>query len=131
MTRKALLLAVVTVGMATAACGRPTANRVVIVDPKNGSFAVTGASAVGFGFTAGVFQPKLCDEKNVFVFRTEGAACGLAGKAGHAYQVQKDAKLTDVGVVDLNKTDPEIAEMFGIKKTEPLQKHAFPYPLVL
>jgi hypothetical protein len=131
MTGKALLLAVVTFGMATAACGRPAANRVVIVDPKNGSFTVTGASAVVFGFTAGVFQPDLCNERNVFVFRTEGAACGLLGKAGHAYQVQNDAMLTDVGLVDLTRTDPEIAVMFGIKKTEPLQKHMFGYPLVL
>jgi hypothetical protein len=131
MTRRAFLPAVAILGMAAAACGRPTANRVVIVDPKNGSFTVTGASAVLFGFTAGVFQPDLCSEKNVFVFRTEGAACGLLGKAGHAYQVKKDSKLTDVGLVDLTRTDREIAEMFGIKKTEPLQKHLFGYPLVL
>ena len=131
MRGKAVLLAVVTFAVATAACGTPAANRVVIVDAKNGSFTVTGAATVTFGFTAGVFQPALCDDMNVFVFRSDAAACGVAGKAGHAYQVQKDTKLKDVGTVDLNKTDSEIAGMFGIKNSEPLEKISFPYPLVL
>lgn len=130
MERNTCLLAMVAIGLVATACGKPQANRVIIVDPKNGAFTVTGASAVSFGFTAGVFQPRLCDEKNIFVYRGDACACGFPGKAGHAYQVQKDGKLKDVGLVDLEKPDAEIAGLFGIKKTEPLQKHSFPYPLV-
>ncbi|MDE3245632.1 MAG: hypothetical protein KGN80_06055 [Acidobacteriota bacterium] len=130
MKRKALLLASLVIGLVASACGRPDANRVVIVNPNNGSFTVTGASPVAFGITAGVFQPQLCEERNVFVYRGDACACGFPGKAGHAYQVQKDGKLKDVGLVDLEKPDVEIAGIFGIKKTEPLQKHSFSYPLV-
>ena len=130
MKREWLGLAIVAMGSLVVTCGKTRANRVIIVDSKRGYFTVTGAAPVSFGFTAGVFQPDLCKEKNVFVFRGDACACGFAGKAGHAYQVQKDGKLKDLGVIDLQKPDAEIPALFGIEKTEPLQKHSFPYPLL-
>lgn len=115
------------IGVALVSCGRPQAERVIIVNTDSTTVA-GGTSVVTFGIVAGVFQPDVCQENNVFVFRAAATACGQTGMTGQAYQVGRDMKFKDIGTADLTKSDEEIAGTFGIKEPIALKRMGFTYP---
>jgi formylglycine-generating enzyme required for sulfatase activity len=69
---------------------------------------------------SGKFQPKLWVPGYIVIFRIDGKFGDEPGKAGQAYEITKDYKLDPIGKVNLNKSDEDLAEQFGIKMKKSL-----------
>ena len=114
MKRKTGIAGMVLLCVLTAACGSKKGDAVMIV--KEGGNTMMIGRQTWETDASGKLAPKVWIPGNVVIFRVDYAVRGQAGKAGHAYQIQKDLSLKEIGKVDLNKNDDQLSEQFLAKK---------------
>lgn len=99
-----------------AACAPETAETVIVVDGTRvkwkGAFDETKDLRME---SSGGFAPWV--EGAIVIFRSDGTYFGHAGDAGGAYRIAGE-ELDPVGEVDLEKSDDELAEEFGIRTAD-------------
>lgn len=107
------------VTLLVAGCGRETAvtaETVIIVDGSRAKWrgAADEISDLRMG-ADGEFAPWV--EGAIVIFRSDGTYFGHAGDAGRVYRITGE-ELDPAGKIDLEKSDDELAEEFGVRPTE-------------
>lgn len=103
----------------SASCGEgPTETADTVLFISTGRIAVRGEVEMVAGPEGGEI-PYLWSPGTIVVFRADESIAGRRGRAGRAYRIAEGGELTEIGRVDLDKTDDELAAAFGVEPGPP------------
>jgi hypothetical protein len=114
MSQRTWIAVVVVLCVAAAACGTKKADAIIIV--KDGGNATVKGQVSFERDASGALAPNVWIPGNVVIFRVDSTVREQAGKAGRAYQIQKDLRLKEIGTVNPTQSDEEFATRFLANK---------------
>jgi len=96
------------------ACRGIHGDTMVVVD-EGETVGVRGQVTLSLNPATGKFDPALNEPGIIYVFRADKTIGGVDAKAGDIFIVDEEGVLQKAGTFDTDKTNDELAKMFGIK----------------